>query len=577
MKDQIAKLIETGLEHLVKEGLFSGDEIPELKIDRTRDEKHGDFSVNVAMVLAKSAGVPPRDLAQKIVDSLPVSPIINKIEIAGPGFINFFLNETAQHSVIGEILEGGDTYGHSQAGKDRRILVEFVSANPTGPLHVGHGRGAAFGATLANLLESRGYQVDREYYVNDAGRQMDILAVSIYIRYLQKCNVSYPLPDQCYQGEYINEIAAGLFNEQGESLVRELAPPVKENDPELALDLLIEEIRSRLGEHYGQIHIRGMKIILGEIREDLEAFGVEFNNWYSEQSLQEGDRITQVIEHLAENGFIYENGGARWFKSQDLGDEKDRVVVRENGQATYFASDIAYHDEKYRRGYDRIIDIWGADHHGYIARVRAALKALGHDLEKLDILLVQFVSLYRGSEKVQMSTRSGQFVTLRQLREEVGRDATRFFYVMRKCEQPLDFDLELAKSSTRDNPVYYIQYAHARICRLLEKYTADNSSFSAGQTLEFIEELKEAREIQLIGKLSEYNEVLQSAADNFEPHLLVYYLKDLANEFHTYYDTHRVMGQPKPLEQARMGLCLAVKQIIANGLNLLGVSAPEMM
>ncbi|MCG8324270.1 MAG: arginine--tRNA ligase [Thiotrichales bacterium] len=577
MKDQITELVKSGLNHLVDENLISPDALPGIRLERARDKQHGDFACNIAMLLARQVGKAPRDLAGLIVANIPDSPIIDRIEIAGPGFINFFLHASAQSNVIGDILGKGEHYGHTGKGKGKRILIEFVSANPTGPLHVGHGRGAAYGATVANLLQTQGYSVDREYYVNDAGRQMDILAASVYIRYLQECGVSVDMPEKTYQGDYIVAIAAELADKHADTLVRPLQAGAGDADPEQALDALIAQIKSGLADDFDVLHTLALNTILDSIKLDLQEFGVEYTRWYSEQSLSDADRIHAVIGQLEERGYIYEDGGARWFRSEQLGDEKDRVVIRDNGQPTYFASDIAYHEDKYQRGYDLIIDIWGADHHGYIARVRAALQALGHDPESLHVLLVQFVSLYRGREKMQMSTRSGQFITLEQLRNEVGRDATRFFYVMRKCEQHLDFDLELAKSSTRDNPVYYIQYAHARISRLLEKLAEEYPDFDPQQTTEYSDQLDAPKEVLLTGKLSEYADVLERAADNHEPHLLVYYLKELANEFHTYYDTHRVLDRPEPVKMARMGLCLAVKQVINNGLSVLGVSAPEKM
>ena len=577
LKDHIAQLIETGLQALVEDGVLPADSFPAITIERTRDSSHGDFACNIAMVLARQAGMSPRDLAGHLVDHMPTGGVIERIDIAGPGFINFFLKATAQHAVVGRIIDEGARFGHSDTGQGGKILIEFVSANPTGPLHVGHGRGAAYGATLANLLQAVGYNVEREYYVNDAGRQMDILACSVYIRYLQQCGVDFPLPEQCYQGDYIIDIAAELYQLHKDGLRINMDPPGNNGDAEAALDELIGQLKSQLGARYLEVHSLGLQTILSEICNDLEEFGVEFEHWYSEQSLQENNQVQRAIEQLDTNGYLYEKDGARWFRSSDLGDEKDRVVVRENGQSTYFASDIAYHDEKFRRGYGKIINIWGADHHGYIARVRAALEALGHDSKQLDILLVQFVSLFRGKEKLQMSTRSGQFVTLEQLRTEVGRDATRFFYVMRKSEQHLDFDLELAKSSTKDNPVYYIQYAHARVTSLLEKVMAADADFEIKPCLEHIEALRSAVEIQLLGKLSEYPEVLHNAAVNYEPHLLVYYLRELATEFHAWYDTHRVMGEAPVTMKARVALCLAVQQIIRNGLTLLGVSAPGKM
>jgi len=577
LKDHIAQLIETGLRALVENGLLPAESFPAITIERTRDSSHGDFACNIAMVLARQAGMSPRDLAAHLVDRIPTGGVIERIDVAGPGFINFFLKADAQHAIVGRIIDEGARFGHSDTGQGAKILIEYVSANPTGPLHVGHGRGAAYGATVANLLQAVGYSVEREYYVNDAGRQMDILACSVYIRYLQQCGIDFPLPEQCYQGDYIIDIAAELYRRHKNALRVDMNPPGNNSDAEAALDELIGQLKLQLGTCYQDVHTLGLQTILSEIRNDLEEFGVEYDNWYSEQSLEQDNKVERVIAQLDANGYIYEKDGARWFRSSDLGDEKDRVVVRENGQATYFASDIAYHDEKFRRGYGKIINIWGADHHGYIARVRAALEALGHDSKQLDILLVQFVSLFRGKEKLQMSTRSGQFVTLEQLRTEVGRDATRFFYVMRKSEQHLDFDMELAKSSTKDNPVYYIQYAHARVASLLEKVRTADANFEIKPCLECIDALRSPVEIRLLGKLSEYPEVLQNAAVNYEPHLLVYYLKELATEFHAWYDTHRVMGEAPATMKARMVLCLAVQQIIRNGLTLLGVSAPGKM
>lgn len=577
LKEEIQQLLQSGLGQLLDEGLITEEQIPVPKIERTRDKSHGDFSANTAMVLAKPIGQPPRVIAEKLIAAIPESPIVEKIEIAGPGFINFFLNTTVQHSVIKNIIDQREQFGRSQSGNGTKILIEYVSANPTGPLHVGHGRGAAYGATVANLLESVGYQVDREYYVNDAGRQMDILAASVYLRYLQCCDIEITFPEQCYQGDYILTIAKGLHQQHDENWVISLPSIDFSTNPEQALDELIRIIKQQLADHYDELHAAGLDSILGEIKQDLKEFGVVFDHWYSERSLDDEDKVSVAIDKLKQNQQVYEKDGAQWFRSEALGDEKDRVIVRDNGVMTYFASDIAYHDEKFQRGYDRIIDIWGADHHGYIARVRAALQALNHDPDKLSVLLVQFVSLFRGKEKMQMSTRSGQFVTLRELREEVGCDATRFFYVMRKSEQHLDFDLELATASTKDNPVYYIQYAHARIARLLEKMSETEQSFQIEQSLQYLPELTSEKEDQLISRLSAYADTLNSAAEHYEPHLLAYYLKDLANDFHTFYDTYRIMDQAEPVKYARIALCYAVKQVINNGLSLLGVSAPERM
>ncbi len=578
MKQEIVELIVESINAVQqKQSLTLTFSLPDqIQIDNTRDRKHGDYASNIALVLSKPAGMPPRELAELIVQNIPESDNVRKIEIAGPGFINFFLNQTAQYSVIEEILDAEKLFGHSRLGSGKSILLEFVSANPTGPLHVGHGRGAAYGAVVANLLTAIGYRVEKEYYVNDAGRQMDILAASVYLRYLEANNQNVVFPDNAYQGDYIKDIADDLKQQLGSSLCRDLTI-IKTDDVEKQLDNLIAFIKDKLGDDYRALHDAGLNAILENIKTDLAKFGIDFDHWYSEQSLTDNNKITDAMEQLEAGGYLYEKDGAKWFRSESLGDEKDRVVVRENGEGTYFASDIAYHHEKFNRGYDKIIDIWGADHHGYIARVRAASKALGCDEKKLDILLVQFVTLFRGKEKMQMSTRSGQYVTLKELQQEVGKDAARFFYVMRKNEQHLDFDLELAKSRNKENPVYYIQYAHARICRLLEKYQQTGKKFSPQTGIENLSELNETKEQEILMKLSMYPEVLQKAALNYEPHNLVYYLKELSNDFHTYYETHRIMDMPDAVMSARLCLCLAIQQIIANGLNLLGVTAPESM
>lgn len=576
MKNQIADLITAALSTVHAEHNLSIT-IPEsIQIDRTRDRSHGDYASNIALVLSKPTAMQPRKLAELICQSIKPSSDIEKVEIAGPGFINFFLKQSTHHTVIETIFETAEDYGHSEIHSGKKVLIEFVSANPTGPLHVGHGRGAAYGDVVGNLLQAIGYQVDREYYVNDAGRQMDILAASVYLRYLELNGDAVVFPENAYQGDYIRDIARKLQDEYGDSLQHDIHFE-RQGDTEKDMDSLIARCKTTLGKQYSVVHATGLKTILDDIKSSLTAFGVEFDRWYSEQSLADSEKISTALQELEQGGHLYQQDEAQWFRSAALGDEKDRVVVRDNGEGTYFASDIAYHYDKYLRGYHKIIDIWGADHHGYIARVRAALKALGQGNEQLDILLVQFVSLFRGKDKIQMSTRSGQFVTLDELCEEVGKDATRFFYVMRKSEQHLDFDLELAKSSTKENPVYYIQYAHARICRLAEKLNQTTQAFSSNSALEHLQQLREDKEIELLMTLSKFPETIQKSAEHYEPHNLVYYLKELANDFHTYYDSHRILDTPADLLQARMGLCLAVKQVIHNGLQLLGVSAPETM
>jgi len=591
LKQDIEKLLMQAIRGLQAGGLLPDDIEPRIVIDRTRQKEHGDFASNLALTLAKPAGKSPRELAEHLVKALPASNIILKTEIAGPGFINFFLKSDAQFSIIDQVLEQRDGFGRSEIGANRKLQVEFVSANPTGPLHVGHGRGAAYGATVSNLLSAIGYQVHREYYVNDAGRQMDILATSIWLRYLDLCGETIVFPVNGYKGDYIWDIAATLHRENGEAY-RHAIDVVMENVPEDAqssddkevasekkekhIDALIVRAKTLLGEAgYRKVHTLGLEVILGDIRQDLEEFRVTYDDWFSERTLTENGSVEQSLERLKKSGHVYEKNGALWFRSTDFGDEKDRVVVRENGQATYFASDIAYHMDKLERGFERVIDIWGADHHGYVPRVKAALAAIGDDPSKLDVLLVQFAVLYRGGEKVQMSTRSGDFVTLRELRHEVGNDAARFFYVMRKCEQHMDFDLDLAKSQSNDNPVYYVQYAHARVCSVFRQLKEKGFTYDPGAADYAL--LKEEHEQSLITLLSRYPELVENAATAHEPHQVAQYLRELANGLHTYYNAHTFLVEDENLRNSRLNLIEAVRQVISNALELLGVTAPETM
>ena len=583
MKQILENLVTKSLETLRKNGdVSSTDSDVEFKIEKTRDARHGDYASNIAMVLAGQLQKNPRDLAGLIINHLPPSEIVDRIEIAGPGFINFYLKQQAYLEVVRNVIDAGDNYGRCDYGNNESILIEFVSANPTGPLHIGHGRGAAYGAATANLLDAVGYKIEKEYYVNDAGRQMDILASSVYLRYLQKCGVDITLPAKAYQGDYVTEIAAKIHKNRKDTLQVDIDDLVKqindEPDEEEQLDKIIQYFKTNLGnENYQLVYDAGLDEILADIEQDLEEFGVVFDRWFSERKLLASNRVQECIDLLKKNDQLYEQDGALWFRSTDYGDEKDRVVVRENGQLTYFASDIAYHQSKFQRGYSRNIDVWGADHHGYIPRVKASLAALGLDKDKLDVLLVQFASLYRGKVKVQMSTRSGQFVTLRELRDEVGKDAARFFYVMRKSEQHLDFDLELAKSQSQDNPVYYIQYAHARICSVLRQMHEKGMQFDPSRVPDNLGLLEEAHEIALLNRLMIYPESVLTAARDYEPHQIGYYLRDLANEFHTYYNACQILVNDEPLRNARLSLICAVRQVIRNGLDLLGVSAPEVM
>tara|TARA_B100000678_G_C18209898_1_gene502869 strand:+ start:130 stop:1818 length:1689 start_codon:yes stop_codon:yes gene_type:complete len=554
----------------------------DIKIEYSRDPSHGDFASNLAMVLAKTHNCNPRELANRITENLPKSDLIKRTEIAGPGFINFFLNQNSYQSVVLDILEKGDAYGNSKIGDNQSTLIEFVSANPTGPLHIGHGRGAAYGAAIVNLLKKTGFNIHCEYYVNDSGRQMDILTVSTWIRYLQQHDKEICFPESAYKGNYIIDIAADLKNKYANKFVTphkdilDLLDTKEEAD--IKIDKLIKYCVSVLGEkNYRLILETCLDSILSSIKNDLNEFGVEFNNWYSEYSLLKNNSVNQCIAKLNDKSWIYQKDGAKWFRSSKLGDEKDRVLERENGQKTYFASDIAYHLSKFERGYKKIINIWGADHHGYIERVKASMKALDYPPEAITILLVQFATLFRGKEKLQMSTRSGEFITLKELIKEVGKDAARFFYIMRKNEQHLDFDLELAKSESNDNPVYYIQYAHARICSVFRQMNEKGYTFFQSKKLSDLSTLTEDHEIKLLRSLAKYPDVIESAAVSFEPHQLAYYLKDLANDFHTYYNVNQFLVEDDLIRNARLSLIDATRQVIRNGLLQLGVSSPEEM
>ncbi len=586
MKHEIKTLITQAVSTLKTSNTVPAELEPNIQITRTKDSSHGDFACNIALMLAKPAGKNPRELAQLLVDALPVNDQISKVEIAGPGFINFFVSQDTTLSVVETILNLGDTYGLSNIGAGRKVQLEFVSANPTGPLHVGHGRGAAYGATVADLLEAVGFDVHREYYVNDAGRQMDILATSVWLRYLQQCGVDVPFPSNGYQGDYVIDIADTLLAKHDRNLEHPVAAvmdgiPADEpagGDKEIHIDALIQRAKTLLGDDsYLQVFDAGLNTIIADIRDDLKAFGVEYDEWYSERTLAHRGLIKQAIDRLQKANYIYEKGGALWFKSTEFGDEKDRVVVRDNGQTTYFASDIAYHMDKLERGFDRVIDVWGADHHGYVPRVKAALQALGDDADKLDVLLVQFAVLYRGGEKVQMSTRSGSFVSLRELRDEVGADAARFFYVMRKCEQHMDFDLDLAKSQSSDNPVYYIQYAHARICSVMRQLTEKGLSHDVAIGQANLNKLTEPHELGLLNALAKYPEIVEKSALSEEPHQLAHFLRDTANELHTYYNAHQFIVDDADIRNARLNLIQATRHVLHNGLKLLGVSAPETM
>jgi len=549
---------------------------PPIVLERPRQAAHGDYACSVALQLAKAEKRAPREIAARLAAALPASPYVEKAEVAGAGFINLFLKRSFKQQVVNRVLEAGARYGTSLLVQRKKIQVEFVSANPTGPLHVGHGRGAAYGASLANVLAAAGFDIAREFYVNDAGRQMDILALSTWLRYLELAGEAASFPANAYQGEYVRSMARAIHAQHGERFRRSaetLAAASAEPDEELRLDALIESAKRALGADFDTIHRFALEVQLADCRSDLAEFGVTFDAWYSERSLYDTGRVERALRRLEERGHLYEQDGAKWFRSSRYGDEKDRVVRRENGQYTYFASDIAYHLDKFERGFDSAIDIWGADHHGYIARVKGALAALGLDPQRLTIALVQFAVLYRGGERVSMSTRAGEFVTLRELRSEVGNDAARFFYVLRKSDQHLDFDLDLAKSQSNENPVYYVQYAHARVCSVLEQWGGDPAELTGADVAALVSE----HETALLALLLEYPDAVESAARDLAPHLIAFYLRELAAGFHSYYNAARFLVDDESVKRARLALAAAVRQVLRNGLALLGVSAPDRM
>ena len=586
--------LKSHLAELMRAALLSvapGEADTPIHIERPKQSAHGDFSCNLAMQLARPLKRNPHQLAQLLVSELPYSNWLDKVEIAGAGFINFRLAPAARREVLRSILDEAAAFGRSPAGAGRKVLIEFVSANPTGPLHVGHGRGAAYGDSLCKLLAYAGWDVTSEYYVNDAGRQMDILALSTWLRYLELCSPPgepVAFPPNAYQGDYVRAMARQMLAAHGgrhqhpPARVGEATPGLPDparTDAEAArqreaqLDALIANARKLLGEDWKYVHDFVLAEQLADCRSDLEESGVHFDVWFSEQSLFATGLVARCVERLDKAGHLYVQDGARWFRSTAFGDEKDRVVQRDNGLYTYFASDIAYHLNKYERGFDRLINVWGADHHGYIPRVKGALAALGIDPAVLDVALVQFAVLYRSGWKAQMSTRSGDFVTLRTLREDVGNDACRFFYVLRKSDQHLDFDLDLAKSQSNDNPVYYIQYAHARVCSVLASWGGDLEQLSAAD----LACLDGPHELALVVRLAEFPEVVEAAAQELAPHLVAFYLRDLAAEFHSYYNAERILVDAPALRLARVALAAAVRQVIRNGMTILGVACPESM
>ncbi len=554
MKQKLQELILSAAKNAHEKGDLPSADIPEIEIEEPRADAHGDFSCNIAMVSASVQKMAPRKIAEAIVAHLKdPRKMIEKTEIAGPGFINFFLKPLAWHSVLRNILEADTAYGATDIGQGQKFQVEFVSSNPTGPLHVGHGRAAAVGDAVANILGFCGYDVQKEYYINDSGRQIRTLGQSVYLSYQELFGHKVEFPADCYQGAYIRDLASDIKEQKGDSLL-------DQNEE----DAIMECAR-----------VAAQKILDG-IRDDLKMFGLEFDCWFSEQSLYDDGRVDEILAQFRQQGIIYEKEGALWFKTSDFGDEKDRVVVKANGETTYFASDIAYHQDKYDRGFERVVDVWGADHHGYIPRMKAAIEASGHRRDQFDVILVQLVNLLRAGEPVAMSTRAGEFETLRNVIDEVGRDAARFIFLTRHYESTLDFDLVVAKQKTNDNPVYYVQYVHARIASIMRKGSEQRATETSWDE-NAVTLLTAPEEIDLIKALARYPDILAGSAKSMEPHRVTYFLMELASAFHTYYNKHRELTDDAQLRCGRLNLILAVQKVIRNGLTLLGVSAPDRM
>jgi arginyl-tRNA synthetase len=553
LKKTLRDLIINAIEAARASGELSFDALPAFEVDAPKQADHGDLATNLALVLAKQARMPPRKVAEILVSRVAApTGMLQKIEIAGPGFINFFIDDTFWYRVLPEIHDLGPAYGDSDLGAGQKVQVEFVSANPTGPLHIGHGRGAALGDALANLLRATGHQVVREYYINDVGNQILTLGKSLYFRLREHLGEVIEFPEDGYQGGYMKELA-GNYLAQGKAV-----PPAPPHEDDLL----------ELGRYAGDA-------ILEDIKKDLNDFGVHFDNWFSETELFRQGLVDQSIRLLKENRFLYEKDGALWFKATEFGDEKDRVVQRSNEAFTYFASDIAYHLYKFQQDYNLVVDIWGADHHGYVPRLQAAAQALGLK-GRLQVILVQLVSLLRQGEPVAMTTRGGTFVTLREVLDEVGKDAARFIFLTRRPDAQLEFDLELAKQQSSENPVYYVQYAHARLASVFRQAAAQGIPLGAPD-LSHLPRLSLPEELSLLKLLAGYPELVEAAARNLEPHRLTYFLTELASQLHSYYYKHRFINEDGELTRARLDLVAAVKTVLAHGLQILGVAAPETM
>ncbi len=555
MKNSIRSIVKKSLEAAHKNGDLPSDAFPDITIEEPKNETQGDFSSNIAMVMAKLQKMAPRKIAEAIEKNITdPDSIIEKTDIAGPGFINFYLKPTSWHPSIDTVYEQNAQYGASEMGKGTKVQVEFVSANPTGPLHVGHGRGAAVGDCTAKILSFAGFDVEKEYYVNDSGRQINTLGLSVFSRYKELAGKEVDFPEDCYKGDYIKDIAQTVTEEKALEL----------------LDIAEQDAVTYCAKFAADTILKGIKV-------DLEAFGVTFDNWFSEQTLYDDGKVDKAIAELRDKKIVYEDDGASWFRTSDYGDEKDRVVVRSNGQTTYFASDIAYHQNKFDRGFHRVIDVWGADHHGYIPRINATIEAAGNKSDNFDVILIQLVALLRDGKPIAMTTRGGIFETLKDVIDEVGSDAARFIFLSRSYESHLDFDLELAKKKTNDNPVYYVQYVHARISSIIAKAKDEKGIDSIEKTAAGISRLLEPEDLALIKAMARYPETIELAADKLEPHKVTYYLTNLASLFHTYYNKHKVLTDDADLTKGRLYLIGAVQKVIKNGLTLLGVSAPDKM
>ncbi len=554
MREIVREILRKTFEKCREDGSLQTQEIPDFVVEVPKNKDHGDIAANLAMLLPKTEKKPPRDIAQLLVSSIvDEENMVEKVEIAGPGFINFYLKKNVWHSVLSDIEEAGENYGSSDVGKGEKIMVEFVSANPTGPLHIGHGRGAVVGDVISNILEHTGYDVEREYYINDIGNQMQNLGKAVYIRYQKLLKKDVEFPDDLYKGDYIIDIAKEVILKHGNKFLE-----VSEEDAvnffwPFAADTILKSIEN-----------------------DLEAFGVKFDTWFSEKQLFDCGKVQSAIEHFKSTGLAYENEGALWFKTTDFGDEKDRVVVRDDGRTTYFASDIAYHKDKYERGFKNVIDVWGADHHGYIPRIRAVLEASGISNDDFNVILIQMVNLLRDGQPVAMSTRGGEFVTLKEVIDEVGKDSARFSFLTRRSDASLDFDLEVAKKQNDENPVYYVQYGHARISSII------SFGEEKGHPLPKYADINEAlliapEELDIIKKLSQFTNVVAGSAKNYEPHRVAVYLMELVAQFHSYYNKHRVITEDEDLSSARLFLMSCIRRVLKNGLDLVGVDAPLKM